>query len=66
MNKIPTIVMICNYDDDDNGKNSHQEYKDEHGYDLGPHETGLVVQPAVVVVTILGSSTKNQGIEEGI
>ena len=51
-----------NWDDHD-GEDGHQEDEDEHGDDLGPHETGLVVQPAVVVVTVLVNPKK--GIKSG-
>ena len=53
------IVTICDYDDDrDDG--DHQKDKDKHGDDLSPHETGVIVQPTVVVVAILSNQQCNQ------
>ena len=50
------------------GEDGHQEDEDEHGDDLGPHETGLVVEPAVVVVTVLVIQRKvsNQAITDKV
>ena len=53
------IVKICDYDDDrDDG--DHQKDKDKHRDDLSPHETGVIVQPTVVVVAVLSNQQCNQ------
>ena len=51
--------MIYCYDDDEDG-DDHQKDKDKHGDDLGPHETGVIVQPTVIVVAILSNQRCNQ------